>query len=95
VERSVGRYIVALADATRTHASVQRGCSPRGTLALFRASQARAFLRGETFVVPEDVKLEAEPVLAHRLALETKARYAGVSKESIVRDVLETVPVPA
>jgi MoxR-like ATPase len=95
VDVSVGRYIVALVEATSRHASVQRGCSPRGTLSLFRAAQARAFLRGESYVVPEDVKVQAVPVLAHRLALETKARYAGVSKESVVGDVLKQVSVPA
>jgi MoxR-like ATPase len=95
VERSLGRYMVALAEATRRHPSVRLGCSPRGTLALFRAAQARALFEGRAFVVPEDVKTQAVPVLAHRLGLETKARYTGVSKEDIVREVLEGVPVPA
>jgi MoxR-like ATPase len=94
VERALGAYVVALADATRHHPSVQLGCSPRGTIALFRAAQARALLRGRDYAVPEDVKVEAVPVLAHRLGLETKARYAGVSKESVVQDVLAAVPVP-
>jgi len=95
VERALGRYMVALAEATRRHASVRLGCSPRGTLMLFRAAQARALFEGRAFVVPEDVKTQAVPVLAHRLGLETKARYTGVSKEDIVREVLESVPVPA
>ena len=94
VERPLGAYVVALAEATRRHPSVQLGCSPRGTLALFRAAQARALLRGRDYAVPEDVKLEAGPVLAHRLGLETKARYAGVSKDSVVEDVLAAVAVP-
>jgi MoxR-like ATPase len=95
VERSLGRYMVALAEATRRHPSVRLGCSPRGTLALFRAAQARALFEGRAFVVPEDVKVQAVPVLAHRLGLETKARYTGVSKEDLVREVLEATPVPA
>jgi MoxR-like ATPase len=94
LDRRLGEYIVALAEATRRHPSVQLGCSPRGTLALFRASQARAFLEGRDYAVPEDVKAEAVVVLAHRLGLETKARYAGVSKESVVQEVLGTIPVP-
>jgi MoxR-like ATPase len=94
VARPLGAYVVALAEATRRHPSVQLGCSPRGTIALFRASQARALLRGRDYAVPEDVKVEAVPVLAHRLGLETKARYAGVSKESVVQDVLASVAVP-
>jgi MoxR-like ATPase len=93
MDRRLGRYIVDLAEATRRHASVQLGCSPRGTLALFRATQARAFLEGRDFAIPEDVKAEALPVLAHRLGLETKARYSGVTKESVVQEVLATVPV--
>jgi len=95
VERSLGRYVVALAEATRRHPQVRLGCSPRGSLMLFRAAQARALLAGRGFVVPEDVKAEAVPVLAHRLGLETKARYTGVSKEDLVREVTDAVPVPA
>ncbi len=94
VERSLGRYMVALAEATRRHPSVRLGCSPRGTLMLFRAAQARAFFEGRAFVVPEDVKTQGVPVLAHRLGLETKARYTGVSKEDIVREILDAVARP-
>jgi MoxR-like ATPase len=95
VERGLGRYVVALAEATRRHPSVRLGCSPRGSLMLFRSTQARAFLEGRAFAVPEDVKAQAVPVLAHRLGLETKARYTGVSREDVVREILEAVPVPA
>jgi MoxR-like ATPase len=95
VDPSVGRYVIALAEATRRHASVRLGCSPRGSLMLFRAAQARALLEGRTFVVPEDVKTEAVPVLAHRLGLETKARYTGVPKQDVVREILDGTPVPA
>jgi MoxR-like ATPase len=95
VDRSLGEYVIALAEATRRHSSVSLGCSPRGGLMLFRAAQARALLDGRAFVVPEDVKAEAVPVLAHRLGLETKARYTGVSKEDIVREILDATPVPA
>jgi MoxR-like ATPase len=93
VERSLGRYIVGLADASRKHPSLKTGCSPRGTLSLFRIAQARAYLEGRDYMVPEDVKKQAIPVLAHRLALDTKARYAGVLKEDVVRQILEQVPV--
>ena len=95
VDRSLGRYVIALAEATRGHPSVRLGCSPRGSLMLFRSAQARALLEGREFAIPEDVKTQAVPVLAHRLGLETKARYTGVSKEDIVREILEAVPVPA
>jgi len=92
-ERRLGRYVVALAEATRRHPSVELGSSPRGTLALVRAAQARAFLEGRDYVIPEDVKREAVEVLAHRIGLETKARYSGVAKEEIVREILASVPV--
>ena len=93
VDRTIGRYIVGLADASRKHASLKTGCSPRGALALFRISQARAYLEGRDFVIPEDVKAQAVPVLAHRLALDTKARYAGVQKEDVVRQILDQAPI--
>src|SRR5687767_2865607 len=93
VERSLGRYLVDLAHATRAHSSLKMGCSPRGTLALFRITQARAYLAGRDYAVPEDVKAEAIPALAHRLALDTKAKYSGVQKEDVVREILEKVPV--
>ncbi len=93
VERSLGRYIVALADATRKHPSLKTGCSPRGSLALFRITQARAYLEGRDYAVPEDVKAQAISTLAHRLALDTKARYAGVQKEDVVRQILDQVPI--
>ena len=93
VERSIARYLVALADASRSHPSIKMGCSPRGTLILFRMAQARAFLDGRDHAVPEDVKAVALPTLAHRLALDTKAKYSGVQKEDVVRELLDTVPV--
>jgi MoxR-like ATPase len=93
VERRLGRYVVALAEATRCHPAIGLGCSPRGTLMLVHAAQARAYLEGRDFAIPEDVKTEAVPVLAHRLGLETKARYSGVSKEETVREILASVPI--
>jgi MoxR-like ATPase len=93
VERVIARYLVSLADASRSHPSVKMGCSPRGTLILFRMAQSRAFLEGRDYVVPEDVKAVALPTLAHRLALDTKAKYSGVQKEDVVRELLDSVPV--
>jgi MoxR-like ATPase len=93
VDRAIGRYVVTLADATRHHPSLKLGCSPRGTLLLFRMAQSCAFVAGRDYVLPEDVKTVAVPVLAHRLGLETKAKYSGVLKEEVVRDLLTKVPV--
>jgi MoxR-like ATPase len=93
VERPIGRYLVDIADATRHHPSVRMGCSPRGVLSLFRIAQARAFVKGRDYVIPEDVKATAVPALAHRLALDTKAKYSGLQKEDVVREILDKVPV--
>jgi MoxR-like ATPase len=93
VERGIGRYAVALADATRHHPSLKLGCSPRGALLLFRMTQAHAFVAGRDYAIPEDLKAVAVPVLAHRLGLDTKARYSGILKEDVVREVLDRVSV--
>ncbi len=93
VEQRVARYIIEVADATRRHASVRMGCSPRASLSLFRLAQAYAFVRGREYVIPEDVKAMAVIALAHRLALDTKAKYSGVQKEDVVREILDRVPV--
>jgi MoxR-like ATPase len=93
VDPSIARYQVELADGSRHHPSLKMGCSPRGTLALFRATQARAFLNRRDYAIPEDVRACAVPVLAHRLALDTKAKYSGIQKEDVVRELLERVPV--
>jgi MoxR-like ATPase len=93
VERGIGRYAVALADATRHHPSLKLGCSPRGALLLFRMTQAHAFVAGRDYAIPEDLKAVAIPVLAHRLSLDTKARYSGILKEDVVREVLDRVSV--
>ena len=93
VEQRLAGYLVDLAAATRRHPELRMGCSPRGTLALLRMTQARAFLSGRDFAQPEDVKAVAVTTLAHRLMLDTKARYSGRSKEDLVRELLEQVPV--
>jgi MoxR-like ATPase len=93
VDKSIARYIVALADATRRHPTIRMGCSPRGTLTLFRLAQAHAFVDGRDYTIPEDVKAVAVQGLAHRIGLDTKAKYAGVQKDDLVRELLGSVPV--
>jgi len=93
VERRLGEYLIDLVAASRRHPSLRIGCSPRGSLTLFRVTQARAFMHGRDHAIPEDLREVAVPVLAHRLALDTKARYAGVAKEDVVREILGSVPV--
>jgi MoxR-like ATPase len=94
VSKPVGRYIVALTQATRTHPDLTLGASPRASLALFRAAQARALLASRDFVEPDDVQALVEVVLAHRLRLSPQARYGGRAAGQIVDEVLRAVPVP-
>lgn len=93
VDVRIARYIIELADSSRHHSSVKVGSSPRGALILFRTTQAHAFVAGRDYSIPEDVKAVAVATLAHRLALDTKAKYAGVAKDDVVREILDRVPV--
>ncbi|MBI4507768.1 MAG: MoxR family ATPase [Chloroflexi bacterium] len=94
VDPLVREYIVAMVAATRQHDDVYLGASPRGSLALFRGGQARAALHGRGYVLPDDVKGLAEPVLAHRIIVRPEVRLKSVTASSVVRDILQTVPVP-
>jgi len=94
VEPAVAEYIVRLVGATRADARLRAGISPRGSLTLYRLGQARAWREKRDFVLPEDVRALAVPVLSHRLALDTKSRYGGVQGENIVEELLENTPVP-
>ncbi len=95
VDSSVSEYIVRLVNGTRNHADVYLGASPRGSIALYRASQAYAGLLGRDYVIPDDVKALAEPCLAHRLIIKTSATIHDVLPAQIVRELLDTLPVGA
>lgn len=95
VDESLARYMVSLVEATRGHPSISIGASPRGSLALFRAGRARALLHNRDYVLPDDVKALAGPVLGHRLVLDVKARYSGVRSIDVVGEILGEIAVPA
>ncbi|WP_097319863.1 AAA family ATPase [Paractinoplanes atraurantiacus] len=95
VEDSIGRYIVSLTAATREHASVLVGSSPRGSLALLLLARARAAMAGRDFVVPEDVKDVAVPALAHRITLRPEMWLRRVDPSFVVDEVLQATPAPA
>ena len=95
VESSVRRYILEVVGKTRTNPSIALGGSPRASLSLYRASQALALIQGRDFVLPDDVKRLAVPVLGHRLILSTEAYLHNTSKEELIADILSTLPVPA
>ena len=94
VKPAVGRYLLSVVAATRGHKDVVLGASPRGALALFRASQARAYLSGRVYVSPDDVQSIARPVLAHRILLTPEARYGGRGAEGVLRDVVQSLRIP-
>ena len=89
------RYIVDLVRETRAATGVQLGASPRASLALMKASQALALSEGREFVVPEDVREMAVPVIAHRMIAEPQARFAGVTTAGLVEEILTKVPSPS
>jgi len=95
IEQSVAAYLVRLVRATRQDVRIRLGGSPRALLNLSRCAQAMAYLAGREQVHPEDVQALAVPVLAHRLVLDNKARYSGVRRETVVNDLLSTLPVPS
>jgi len=94
IEETVGGYLMALVRGTRAHASVRLGVSMRGALQLSRLARARALSRGQDYVLPDDIKALAVPALAHRLVLDTRARYAGADKAGVVEDVVRQTPLP-
>ena len=94
VDDLVKQYIASVVDATRHHPSIYLGSSPRGSLALYRTAQAQALMQGRDFVLPDDIKALAEPVLAHRLVLHRVNGHQDRNSRSIIAEILERVPVP-
>jgi MoxR-like ATPase len=94
VEESVREYVVDVVRATREHEAVELGVSPRGTLALYRTAQALAAIRGRRFVIPDDVKYLAPPVLTHRILISPQTRLRGRRPEEVLAEIVDTVPVP-
>jgi MoxR-like ATPase len=94
VEDDLGRYVVALLRQTRADERLYLGASPRSGIALLRVAKARALADGRDYLVPDDVKAVAAPVLAHRLILAPEARSAGLGGEELVAEALARTPVP-
>lgn len=94
VSRPLRQYIVELTRATRENPDVYLGSSPRGSLGLFRAGQARAAIHGRDYVLPDDIKLLAENILSHRMVIQPSARLRNLSADQIVHELVTLVPVP-
>ncbi|HVA50704.1 MAG TPA: MoxR family ATPase [Pirellulales bacterium] len=94
VDEKVRNYVLEIVHGTRLHDDVALGGSPRASLALFRTSQAVAAMRGNNFVLPDDVKRMVAPVLNHRLVLKPESRLRKVTAAKVLEEVLAEVPVP-
>jgi MoxR-like ATPase len=94
LDAGVEDYLVRVVRATRDHPLIELGASPRTTLALYRAAQARAVVRGRAFVLPDDVKTLAPVVLSHRVILSAQAQLRGRDADQVIRGLLAEIPVP-
>ena len=94
VDPLIKRYIIDIVSQTRRHPDVYLGTSPRGSLALYRASQAWSAMQGRDYVLPDDAKLLAPTTLAHRLIVSPSARLKDVTGEAVMREILSSLPVP-
>lgn len=95
ISHPVREYITNIVRATRSNTSLSLGASPRGSLGLMRASQALAALRGREYVLPDDIKALAVPVLSHRLILKEEERLRGETPEHFLEEIIKQIPVPA
>ncbi|MEO6944938.1 MAG: MoxR family ATPase [Lacisediminihabitans sp.] len=95
VDPSINDYVSRLVDATRTTVEVRLGVSVRGALALIRTAKTLAAANGRHYVIPDDIKALAEPVLSHRLVLDSEAEFEGVTPSSIISQILIETPPPS
>lgn len=94
VDESVRRYIAELSAATRSHESIFLGVSPRGSIALMKASQALAFMHNRDYVLPDDIQYLAPFVFAHRIILKPESRFEGVHVENVIEQLIGLISVP-
>ncbi|ADM27685.1 ATPase associated with various cellular activities AAA_3 [Ignisphaera aggregans DSM 17230] len=94
VDDSIYDYIVAIVEATRKHPAVRLGASPRAGIAILRLSKAWAYLEGRNYVIPDDVKTVALPVLNHRIIIRPEYEVEGTSPQRVIDDILKSVSVP-
>jgi MoxR-like ATPase len=95
ISPEIKRYLVDIVNATRTATGVQLGASPRASLTLMKVAQALALFDGREFVTPENIQEIAVPVIAHRIVMEPQARFSGKTAESVVEEILNSIPVPS
>ena len=94
ISDEIKRYIVSLVSATRSAPGIAMGASPRASITLMKSAQALALYDGAEFVSPDHVYELAAPVIAHRLVLDSQARFSGLTAESALEELMKTVPAP-
>ena len=94
IQKDVRRYLLKIVRATRTHEAVSLGVSPRGSMALFKAGQALAALRGRDYVIPSDIQYLCPLILTHRLHISPQIRLRGRTPEQVVAEITASIPVP-
>ena len=94
VDDDVLGYITDIVQATRAQRQIEIGASPRGSLAIFKLSRARAVFHGRDYVIPDDVKEVAAPALVHRLIMKAESWVKGTNPSQVLEDILKTIPVP-
>ena len=94
LDAQIKEYIVNVVTATRKHPDIYLGASPRGSIALYRTSQARAAIIGREYVIPDDIKALGIAALAHRMIISPAARLKNVASAQVVQEIIDTVPVP-
>lgn len=94
VDDSLRSYIVALTAETRRRAEIRMGASPRASITLFQLARTLAFIDGRNFITPDDIQSIAVEVLAHRLVIDSQAHYSGTTACTLVRQIMDTIPVP-
>jgi MoxR-like ATPase len=94
VNRDLVNYITKFIQETRKDSNISLGASPRATLALIRAVQAKAYLEGRSYCIPDDILKLAVPVIAHRIILSPEAKLAQAKEEKVLKDIISKIPVP-
>ncbi len=94
VDNSLREYIVSIVNSTRNDPNLELGSSPRGSIALYKAAQAFAAINGRDYVIPEDIKTLAYPILKHRIIMRSEAKLKNLKPENIIEKILSNLPVP-
>ncbi|PYI96330.1 MAG: magnesium chelatase, partial [Verrucomicrobia bacterium] len=94
VDQDILRYVADIVQATRSQRQIEIGASPRGSLAIFKLTRARAVYHGRDYVIPDDVKEVVAPALVHRLIMKTESWIKGTNPNMIIDEIIKTIPVP-